>query len=62
MLQWLEENIGTILISLFLLAAVVAIIINLISKKRRGESACGCGGSCAGCPMGCNCHSRKETP
>lgn len=61
MLQWLEENIGTILISLFLLAAVVAIIINLISKKRRGESACGCGG-CAGCPMGCNCHSRKETP
>ncbi len=49
MLAWLTENLGTIVISLILLAAVAAIILSMIRDKKKGRSSCGCGGDCAHC-------------
>ena len=47
MLQWISTNIGTILISLLLLAAVALIIRSMMRDKKQGKSSCG--GNCAGC-------------
>ena len=57
MLAWLRVNIGTILISLVLLAAVIAVIAVMRRDKRKGKSSCGC--NCAHCPMSGSCHSSK---
>lgn len=53
MLQWLGENIGTILISLGLVAAVIAIIAVIRRDKKKGKPCCGgdCG-HCHGCDAG----------
>ncbi len=57
MLQWLSENIATIIICAVLAVAVAGIIIYLIRNKKRGKSSCGCG--CASCAMKGACHSKK---
>lgn len=53
---WITHNLGTLLIGLVLLAAVAAIVVHLVRKKKRGASSCSC--SCAGCPMQANCHKK----
>ena len=54
MLQWLGENIATIVICLVLIGVVAAIIVSMVRKKRKGKSlSCGCG--CANCPMSGKC-------
>ena len=45
MLQWISANIGTILISLVLLAVVALIIRSMVHDKKQGKSSCG--GNCA---------------
>ena len=56
MLQWIAENIGTIIICAVLLAVVSAIIVSMVKKKKQGRSmVCNCGG-CSGCPMSGTCH------
>ncbi len=47
MLDWLTDNWGDLAVSALLLAAVAAILINLIRKKRAGKCSCGCS-SCGG--------------
>ena len=54
MLQWISTNIGTILISLLLLAAVALIIRSMMRDKKQGKSSCGAG--CAHCAMHGQCH------
>ena len=54
MVQWISENLGTILISIGLIAAVVAIIRSLIRNKKQGKSSCGA--TCAHCSMSGSCH------
>ena len=54
MLQWISTNIGTILISLLLLAAVALIIRSMMRDKKQGKSSCG--GNCASCGGCCACH------
>ena len=54
MLNWLANNIATILISLGLLIIVFAIIVKLVKDKKQGKSSCG--GNCGHCPMGGSCH------
>ena len=44
---WLTENLGTIIISLILLAVVATIIISMIRDRKKGKSSCGC--DCAHC-------------
>ena len=57
MLTWLFANIGTILITLVLIAVVVLIIGILRRDRKKGKSSCG--GSCGNCPMGGSCHHRQ---
>ncbi len=53
---WLTENLGTIIISLILLAVVAAIIISMIRDRKKGKSSCGC--DCAHCGGCCTCHKK----
>lgn len=57
MLEFLSENIGTIIVLLILLAVVAAIIAGQIKNKKQGRSSCGCG--CKDCPNSGMCHSKK---
>lgn len=59
MLQWLEGNLGTIVICIVLLAVAGLIVYNLIRQKKEGKSSCGCG--CANCAMHGQCHSQKDS-
>ena len=52
MLQWIGDNLSTILICIFLLA-IVLIIRSLIRQKKQGKSSCGAG--CAHCAMHGEC-------
>lgn len=56
MLQWISANIGTILISLVLLAVVALIIRSMVNDKKQGKSSCG--GNCAGCAACGACHNK----
>lgn len=54
MLAWLTENIGTIIVSLALIAVTVLITVRLIKDKKQGKTSCGCG--CEHCAMHGKCH------
>ena len=56
MLQWISANIGTILISLVLLAVVTLIIRSMVHDKKQGKSSCG--GNRAGCAACGSCHNK----
>ncbi|MBP5306088.1 MAG: FeoB-associated Cys-rich membrane protein [Lachnospiraceae bacterium] len=49
MIALISENLGTIVVSLILILAVVLIIRSMINDKKQGKSSCG--GNCAGCKM-----------
>ena len=55
MFLWIADNIGTIIICAVLIGVVAAIIISIIIKKRKGQSA-GCGCGCKNCPNANSCH------
>lgn len=51
--------IATILISVALFVIVLAIILNMLKKKKDGKTAsCGCG--CSSCAMSGLCHKKEE--
>ena len=54
MLQWLSENLATVIISLILLSVVALVIVKTVKNKKQGKSSCGCG--CSSCPMSASCH------
>ena len=56
MLSWLSANIGTVLITLLLIAVVAVIVVRLRKDKKKGVSSCG--GNCAHCAMGGACHQK----
>ena len=63
MLSWLQTNIGSIVVVLFLLCVVALIVRRLALDKKAGKHICGgscgsCGGGCQGCPMAGKCHSK----
>ena len=49
MLAFVTGNLGTILITLFLVLIVAGAIYSLVKDKRQGRASCG--GSCAHCKM-----------
>jgi len=53
-MSFIAENLGTILVSVVLLAIVVAICVNLVRKKRKTGSTCGCG--CNECSISSVCN------
>ncbi len=58
MLEWLANNLATIIICAILIGIVAAIIVHMVKNKKHGKSACGCG--CSSCPMEGSCHTAKH--
>ncbi len=58
MIQWLSENLATILVALIVFAVLALAVAKLIRDKRRGRGGCSCG--CGGCPHAGTC--RREPP
>ena len=52
-MTWFLNNIGTIIVSAILLAAIALIVRSMRKDKVQGKSSCG--GNCAHC--GAQCHS-----
>ena len=60
MIQFITENLGTLLTSLVILGIVVAIVVKIVRDKRKGKCiSCSCG--CSGCSKSVSCcNSEKE--
>jgi cytochrome c553 len=55
-MSWLMNNLGTIVVSLVLLAVVASVVRHMWKGKKQGKSSCGCDCSaCGSCP---SCHGR----
>jgi hypothetical protein len=57
MLSWLTANIGTVLITLALIAIVTGVIVKLRRDRKKGRTSCGCG--CEHCAMRGACHQKQ---
>ncbi len=59
MIEWIEANLPTILVSAVLLMVISLIIYGMVKDKKKGKSSCGgsCSG-CAGCAMHDSCHKQ----
>jgi hypothetical protein len=58
MIAWIAENLGTIIVSAVLIAAIVAVSLRLVKDRKKGKSSCGCG--CASCAMSGACHNKSQ--
>lgn len=58
MLDFLKENLSTIIIGLAILGAVVGIVVKMIKDKKNGKSTCSCGCGCENCPSAGICHDK----
>ena len=58
MLDFIVDNLGTILITVVLVTILASIVVKLVRDKRKGKSSCG--GNCAHCALGCSCHGDKR--
>ena len=58
MMDWLIANAGSIAVGTIVLAAVVAIVIGMVKKRKKGKPSCGCG--CAGCALAGQCHASEK--
>lgn len=57
-MNFIMNNLGTIIVGLVVATIVGAIIVNMIRKKKNGESiGCSCG--CGNCPSKGICHPEK---
>ena len=56
-MNWLIENLSTIIVSVILLFAVLLAINSIRKDKANGKSSCG--GNCGSCGTGC--HSRTNS-
>ena len=54
----MHDILGTVIVGGILLVVVAAILASMISKKKKGESTCGCG--CSGCAGASTCHPKLE--
>lgn len=58
MINWIQSNLGTIVVCIILVAVVAFILYNMYKNKRKGKSSCGCNCSC--CPAGGMCHKNEQ--
>ncbi len=58
MLEFIQNNIGTLAVGAVLLAIIAAAAWRVISDKRKGRSSCSCG--CSGCPNAGLCHAAAD--
>lgn len=54
MLEWLSQNLATVIIVAVLAVIFGLLLYSLIRDKKAGRSSCG--GGCAGCANACYCH------
>ncbi len=54
MLQFLKENLATIIIAAVVFGLMAWVVIHKVRQRQKGESGCGCG--CAGCSEASSCH------
>ena len=54
MLEYLAQNIWTIVITAVIAGVCALIIVNYFRGRKKGKSSCGHG--CASCPMNGKCH------
>lgn len=63
MLEWMAANLATLIISLLMLLLTGTIVVRLVKRRRRGETACG---SCSGCASKPFCQANgadiRQTP
>ncbi len=52
-MDWLIQNLGTIVAAVLLIAAVVWIVVSLRRDKKSGKGGCGCG--CESCALHGKC-------
>lgn len=57
MLEWISQNLATIIIAVIIVAIIVCIIIKMRRDKKSGRTSCGCG--CDNCPSSSICHKSK---
>ncbi len=59
-MDWLIQNLGTVIVLAILVLVCFLIIRKIVRDKKSGKSpTCGCG--CGGCAMSGICHEKKET-
>ena len=56
MLNFLSQNIGTIIVCLCLAVVIFFIIKKMVKDKKAGKSSCGC--NCSACAMHGECHKK----
>ena len=54
MMNWLAENMATLIISAILFLILAAIVVSRVKNRKNGKSGCGCG--CDNCAMKNECH------
>ena len=57
-INFLSENLGTIIVLAAVLALVAFLTLKLVKDKKAGKSGCSCG--CSSCPMSGKCPSLSE--
>ena len=57
-IEFFAANIGTVAVSLILLAVLALVAVKMIKNKKKGISSCGCG--CSTCPYSGKCHAETE--
>lgn len=55
-MEWIMDNLATIIVGLLLLAAVIFAICRLIKEHRNGK----CSGGCPGCSLAGKCPHSKQ--
>ena len=58
MLDFLKENLSTIIIGLIVLGVVIGIVVKMIKDKKNGKNSCNCGCGCENCPSAGICHDK----
>lgn len=59
MLNFITQNIGTVIVFSVLAFVLGAVIYNMYRDKKKGKNSCGC--NCGCCPNAQLCHKPAET-
>lgn len=57
-MQWVQNNIGNLIVCSILLVVMGAIIVRMVKNKKEGKTSCGCG--CGSCAISDSCHAKKK--
>ncbi|MBQ2154782.1 MAG: FeoB-associated Cys-rich membrane protein [Oscillospiraceae bacterium] len=58
MLNWLQHNLGSVIVALVLMIVVALAVWKLVRDRKAGKHSCG--GDCAGCAMRGSCRADDQ--